>query len=191
MSREDHGQDPQPSTLQPPCTRFERAAHYPARNTFQTTAIQIARPHVPKAMKPNPLLRAAGPEIIRRRCPVPRVIRCFLNPRSMPYATASNEVGRMRLKAIFPMLTRSLSMTSKDGSPFFEMRLTSPMAGCLIGSNKSRTCVLPDTSNGFGVVHLDLRRSTLLPNGPRISCGDFLTAHNPTFPLDLKRPPAA
>jgi hypothetical protein len=33
--------------------------------------------------------------------------------------------------------------------------------------------------------------SVLLPNGPRISCGDCSNAHNPTFPLDLKRPPAA
>ena len=27
----------------------------------------------------------------------------------------------------------------------------------------------------------------MLPNGPRISCGDSSTAHNPTFPLELVR----
>jgi hypothetical protein len=31
----------------------------------------------------------------------------------------------------------------------------------------------------------------VLPNGPRIGCGDGTACHNPTFPLELKRPPAA
>ena len=29
------------------------------------------------------------------------------------------------------------------------------------------------------------------PNGPRISCDDSSATHNPTIPLELKRPPAA